>query len=61
MDDIRRQERTDMVAKALSQGLIYKNGNSFSTTGADSEAALAKLGLSVDDLDDFDNEVYESA
>jgi hypothetical protein len=57
----RKHERTAAVAKALAEGLIYEENGTFKTTGQDSYDKLKEMGINPDALDDFDNEVYESA
>ena len=56
----RKEQRTEAVARALASGLMYEDNGTFVATEG-SEQAIRDLGLDPDALDDFDNEVYESA
>jgi hypothetical protein len=51
------------VAQALYAGLIYEEDGTFKTTEGTTQEDFEKLGLELDieSLDDFDNEVYDSA
>lgn len=57
-----KKSRTAALAKALAEGVIKENNGTFELIGGEeSEKRLKELGFSVDQLDEFDKEIYDSA